>query len=376
MNEVIKNQNAETEKKEKEIKIFVNRNVIDEYRTGKSLNDSIRTVFEKEIEAKIEKDKNLKELTPLNLVMRDAGISKYSTVGEIMDTAAYMSSGIESNEWLFPAWIETMIREPEYGMDITSFVCDTTIGVNSNIIQAATIDMLSDENRKAIKMARIAEGADLPISKIKTGEKAITLCKHGRAIEMTYEAMRRIRIDLFQKHMGAIRADLARQRLNDAVATLQTGDGNNNKATKLATLASDAELTVENLSSALIDYWMEHNFAADTLIMGKDHYKKLVGMQFDPTMAQGASMRFTFKTPQLGTQDITLLCCDVPQIGSKDVIMVLNRANTLVRYIENGSNIQENQQFARSQKQLLTISENSGHAINTVGSNMYIEFTA
>lgn len=357
-------------------KIFVNRDVIDAYRKGKSLNDAICEVFKDKIDEKIAEDSTLKDLSPLRMVMYDAKISKYSTVGEIMDTAMYQSGGIESNEWLFPAWIETMMREPEYGTDITSYVCDTTVGVDSNIVRAAMIDMLSDENKKAIKMARIAEGADLPIAKIKMGEKAITLWKHGRAIEMTYEAMRRMRIDLFQKHMNAIRSDLARQRLNDAVATLQAGDGNNNKATKLATLASDAELTAENLTSALIDYWMEHNFAADTLIMGKDHYKKLVGMQFDPTMAQGASMRFTFKTPQLGTQDITLLCCDVPQMGSKDVIMVLNRANTLTRYVENGSNIQENQQFARNQTQLLTISENSGHAINTVGSNMYIEFTA
>lgn len=356
-------------------KILVNRDVMDVYKKGVSLNDSISAVFGDEIKKRVSDDSSLSELSPLNMVMRDAGINKYSTVGDIMNTA-YQSGGLESNEWLFPAWIETMVREPEYGMDVVSYLCDTTVGVDSNVVKAASINMLSDENKRAIKKARVAEGADLPVARIRMGETAITLWKHGRAIEMTYEAVRRMRIDLFTKHMNAIKADLARQNLADGIITLQKGDGNNNAAVKLATLASDSELTAESLTSALIDYWMEHNFSADTLTMGKDHYKKLVGMTFDTTMAQGASMKLTFNTPQLGTQNITLLCADVPQIGGKDVIMVSNRANSLTRYIENGSNIQDNQSFARNQTQLLTVSENSGYAINTVGSNMFIEFTA
>lgn len=369
-------QTVNNEKKENEQpKIYVNRDVIDKYRSGMSLNDSIKKVFEKEIENKIATIKDFNELSPLQMAMHDAGINKYSTVGDVMNTA-YQSGGIESNEWLFPAWIETMIREPEYGTNIVSSICDTTIGVDSNIVKSASIDLLSDENKQAVRKMRISEGADLPLARIKMGEKAISLWKHGRAIEMTYEAMRRMRIDIFQKHMNAIRADLGRQGLAEAVYVLQKGDGNNNAATKLAELANDDALTAESLVSALIDYWMANNFAADTLTMNKDHFKKLVGMTFDPQMAAGASMRFTFSTPQLGTQNITLLCADVPQIGGKDVIMVSNKANSLIRYEENGSNIQENQSFARNQTSIMTVSENSGYAINTFGSNMFIEFTA
>ena len=309
-------------------KIVVNRDVLDVYLTGKTLNDSIRTVFDKEIQARIDEDEKLRDLSPLNMVMRDAGISKYSYMSDLMNTSTYTSGGVDSNEWLFPAWLETTIREAAYGQNVISYLCDTTIGVDSNIVKSATLDMLSDENKKAVRKMRVAEGADLPLAKIRIGDKAISLWKYGRAIEMTYEAMRRMRIDLFTKHMNAIASDLAFQNLNAAVDVLQKGDGNTNPATKIAAVADIDALTADAVVGFLIDYWMQNHFAADTITMGTDYYKKLVGMTFDPTLAAGASARFTFSTPQLGTQNVTLIAADVPQIGSKDAIMLSNRSKS------------------------------------------------
>lgn len=355
--------------------ITVNNKVIDLYMQGKSLDDAIRTVHEDEIQDLISKNERLKELKPLNLVMRDAGINKYSTVGELMNTA-YTSGGMESNEWLFPAFVETTIREAIYADDILSYLCNTTIGVDSNIVKSATLDLLSDKNKRSVKKMRIAEGADLPTAKISIGEKAINLWKHGRAIEMTYETVRRMRIDLFTKQMGAIVKDITFQNFDAAVDVLVNGDGNANAASKIATLDNLDALTGESLASAMIDYWFENHYIANTLTMNKEKFKKLVGMTFDSNLTPGATARLSFNIPQIGAQTVTILCGDVPQIGSKDVILMSNKDMSLIRYEENGSNIQENQSFARNQTNLLTVSENSGYAINTVGSNRFIEFTA
>lgn len=355
--------------------ITVNSKVIDLYMQGKSLNDAIRAVHEDEIQDVVSKNERLKELTPLNLVMRDAGINKYSTVGELMNTA-YTSGGLESNEWLFPAFVETTIREAIYADDILSYLCNTTIGVDSNIVKSATLDLLSDKNKRSVKKMRIAEGADLPTAKISIGEKAINLWKHGRAIEMTYETVRRMRIDLFTKQMGAIVKDITFQNFDAAVDVLVNGDGNANAATKIATLDNLEALTGEALAGAMIDFWFENHYIANTLTMNKEKFKKLVGMTFDSSLTPGATARLSFNIPQIGAQTVTLLCGDVPQIGSKDVILMSNRDMSLIRYEENGSNVQENQSFARNQTNLLTVSENSGYAINTVGSNRFIEFTA
>lgn len=356
-------------------KIVVNSRVLDAYKSGRNLNDAIHDVFHDEIDSRIAKNEKLRELSPLNMVMRDAGITKYSTMKDLADTV-YTSGGLESNEWLFPAWLETTLREAAYGQNMISYLCDTTQGVDSNIVKSAMLDLMSAENKPNLKKMRVTEGADLPLAKIKVGEKAISLWKYGRAIEMTYEAMRRMRIDMFTKHINAIASDMAFQNMSAAIDVLQNGDGNSNSAEKIATLASVSAITGESVVSFLIDYWMKNHVAADTLTMNTDAFKKMVGLTFDTRLAAGASARVSFNTPQLGTQNVTLLAADVPQIGGKNVIMLSNRASTLIRYEENGSNIQENQNFVRNQTNLLTLSENSGYSIGTKGTNMYVEITA
>lgn len=354
-------------------KIYVNNAVVDKYRTGMSLNDSITEVFGEEIKAKRAENAAFEGMTPLQLVMVDAGITKYSTVGDIMNTA-YTSGGAETNEWLFPAWLESTVREATYAQNIIGYVCDTTVGVDSNIVKSATLDLMNGANKKAIKKARVAEGADLPTAKIQIGQKAINLWKHGRAIEMTYEAVRRMRIDLFNKHLNAIISDMAFQNLEDAVEVLANGDGNDNAATKIGTLATAGTITATELAGFMIDYWNKNHYSADTLIAPLGYFKQLIGMTYDKQLVgPAASARMSFNIPQLGEQNLTILTADLPQIGGKDILTLSSRANTLVRYEENGSNIQENQSFARNQTRLLTVSENAGYAINMAGSNMYIE---
>lgn len=356
-------------------KLYANNKVYNAYRSGMSFNEALYSEFSEIIQDRIEKDPKFKDFTPLNMLMYDAGISKYSTLGHIMDATTggtYTSGGIESNDWLFPIWMETYIRESAYAQNILNYICDTTIGIDGNIVKSASLELLSPENKDAVKKARVSEGADLPIAKIKIGEKAISLWKHGRAIETTYEATRRMRIDLFQKHINAIISDIARQGLEDAVDVLVNGDGNKNASTQIADFSTSGGLTSENLVDAMIDYYDANNYAADTMTMSKEYFKKMVGMTFDPTLANGASARFTFETPQLGVQNVKILMADVPQIKSKNVILLSNKSNSLLRYEENGSNIQESQQFIRNQTNLMTISENSGYAINMKGSNMHI----
>ncbi len=356
-------------------KIYVNQKVIDKYQSGRTLNEAIQEIYGEQIQARQKDNLILSKMSPLQIVMHDAGINNYSTVGDIMNTA-YTSGGLETNEWLFPAWVETTLREAALGQNIISYICDTTQSIDTNIIKSPMIDLGSEKNQKALKMARIAEGADLPTGKIQVGEKAVTLWKHGRAIELTYESLRRIAIPLFQKQLNAIINDVTFQNLNDAVLTLVEGDGNNNAAEKLATTATAGKITAAEIIDAMTEYWFAKHYVADTIIAPKEIFKQMKGFTYDINLVEGASATIRFNTPQLQQNEATLLTADVPKINGKDVIMLFNRANTLIRYEENGSNIRENQKFARNQTELLTVSENSGYAINTLGANTYIEIKA
>lgn len=356
-------------------KVYVNRNVIDKYKTGVSLNDAIADVFHGTIQDKIKENEAFSKMTPLQMVMHDAGINKYSTVGDIMNASDYTTTGMESNDWLFPAWVESTVREATYEQSILQYLVTTSQGVDSNIVKAATLNMLSEQNKQNYKKARIAEGADLPLAKISMGELAITLWKRGRAIEITYEAMRRMRIPLFTRHMNAIVNDIAFQNLDLAVDVLVNGDGNEgSKATKLGTTANVGEIDNRELIGFLLDYWFINRYAADTVTCSIDIAKQIGAMFYDTNLGSGASAKIQFNMPQFNdTQRVTVLAAHMPKINGKDVIMLSNRENTLTRYTENGSNIQENQRFARNQTELLTISENSGYAIGVIGSNQYIE---
>lgn len=355
-------------------KIYVNDKVMERYLKTGDIDNSIRTEFYGEIQDKIKENESFKSMSPLNMVMYDAGITKDMEMQTLFNTATYTSGGVQSNEWLFPAWFESTIKEATYGVDVINSIVATTQGIDGNIVRSASINLKDEKNKNAIKKAKVAEGADIPTGKITLGESAITLWKYGRAIEMTYEVARRIKIDLFAKHINAIVTDLARQNVDAAVDVLVNGDGNTGTAaTKLGVTSTANTVTSADIIDAMFEYNYVTGLNANVIIASKDMVKKFATMFYDTRLSSGAASNVTFSIPQLDLNNATVIMADVPKISSKDVILLSNRENSLIRYTENGSNIQEAQQFARNQTKLLTVTENSGYAINVIGANMYLE---
>lgn len=356
--------------------ICLNPDVWDKYISGESLNDAISDVFTDEISERVSNNAKFGELKPIQMVMMDAGIKRTGTLGDMMNAknSAYTSGGMDVNKWLFPAWVETTLRENIYDTDFLPYLVNTRISVDGNTVQSPTLNLQSADNKKAIKKARIAEGADIPTGKISIGERAITLWKRGRAIELTYEAARRMRIELFNIQMRAIASDLARQEMDAAIDVLINGDGNTGSgAQKLGSVATSGKIVPNDIIHALIEYSFSNNFNANTIVLPKSYLETVAGFTFDTQLAPGASMSVTFNIPQISENKITLIGADEVKIGNKDSMILLNKDLSLVRYEENGSNIQEMDNFIRNQTKLMTLTENSGYAINMQGSNMYVE---
>lgn len=356
-------------------KIYVNSAVRDAYERGMPINEAIYSVFGDVLKKRVDDDKRIEKLTPLQVAMMDAGISKYSHVGDIMNaSSSYTTNGASSNEWLFPVWTETTLRESNYSPNIIQYITTNVQGVDSNVVKSASLNMLSDKNKKSVKRARVAELADLPLAKIQIGEKAISLWKHGRAIQMSYESVRRVRVNIFARHIASIAKDIGKQDVDWAVDTLVNGDGNDGTdATSLGNTASATTITNEEIIGFLYQYWFDTNTQPDTIIAPRSIAQKILSMSFDTQLGYGASARFTFSAPQFASGDTVILAADVPKINSKDAILVFNRNDTLIKYIENGSMIQEADNFIHNQSRMLTISENSGYAISVIGNNKYIQ---
>jgi hypothetical protein len=79
-------------------------------------------------------------------------------------------------------------------------------------------------------LARVAEGAEVPRVKLVGGQNVINLKKYGRGIEVTYEQLRRMRLDIISFHIERLAVQAEMDKVAVALSTLINGDGNANTA--------------------------------------------------------------------------------------------------------------------------------------------------
>ena len=88
----------------------------------------------------------------------------------------------------------------------------------------------------------------------------------------SYEAIRFQRLDLFSVMLRQIGAGIARMHMEDAVAVIRNGDGNNNAADTYQVGTSPIEGTAGTLSyGALLDFWAQFDpYTMNTLLVSQD----------------------------------------------------------------------------------------------------------
>jgi hypothetical protein len=136
----------------------------------------------------------------------------------------YVSKFFETTEQsiLFPAYIEQAIRK---GIDevslISKLVATTTNIVGSNTYKTAVWEHDPNDAR----LQRVAEGAPMPRTKIRLGDKEITVYRYGRVLEATYQAVRNMRLNVYTLQLQQFGAQLALDEVMAAVDVLINGDG-------------------------------------------------------------------------------------------------------------------------------------------------------
>ncbi len=198
---------------------------------------------------------------------------------------------------LFPEYVSRAIRQ---GMEEANALSDIVATVTKiDGLDYRTITSAPTEDAKTLK--RVAEGAKIPETIIKTQENLVKLRKRGRMLVASYEAIRFQRLDLFTVTLRQIGAYIARSQFADAVNTILNGDGNNAPATVIDATTADtlAYGDVLNLWNGLAPYNMT------TVLASPDVMLKLLNLsEFKSTVA-GSDFHVTGKiiTP-LGAQVI------------------------------------------------------------------------
>ena len=130
---------------------------------------------------------------------------------------------------LFPEYVTRAIRQGMEEANILPSICATKTKIDG--LDYRTITSIPNDDEKSLK--RVAEGAKIPETLIKTQENLVNLLKRGRMLVATYEAIRFQRIDLFTVTLKQIGAHIIRSQFEDAVNTIVNGDGNNGAAAEI-----------------------------------------------------------------------------------------------------------------------------------------------
>ncbi|WP_429845344.1 phage major capsid protein [Brevibacillus sp. FIR094] len=146
---------------------------------------------------------------------------------------------------LFPAFIETAIRKGiEENSIINKLVATTTNIAGSDTYKTA----VWEHDEEGARLQRVAQGAPMPRTKIRLGDKEITVFRYGRVLDATYQAIRNQKLNVYSLQLQQFGAQLALDEVLAAIEILINGDGGVSGA-ETYKLAGDFGGTVD-----IIDY--------------------------------------------------------------------------------------------------------------------------
>lgn len=278
----------------------------------------------------------------------------------------------DDNKVLFPELIRRTVRTAFDDFPLLQYIIGATTPVETDLVKTPYMDR---PDKKDTRMRRISETAQLPKSKITLRDQAVRFFKYGRAIEASYETLRRMTIPMLSRYIGFIGRDAAQDKAEEGIYTLVKGDGNDNAAPVIKLSELDANASGKLTPEAFLRFCMLFNiFPCDTIVATKEAFVQVVLTQFPNLTAQqvlslmvnGNLNSVRLSTPQMPQMSQTLLWTEdiidprgnAVFTGKK--LLGFNRAAGLEQLVERGSTIQEAQRFILNQTQALTITENSG----------------
>jgi hypothetical protein len=241
--------------------------------------------------------------------------------------------------------------------------------IDSNVYKAGYLDLDDAKNKKATQMRRVTEAAELPIAKLKLGESAINIYKYGRAIEASYEALRRMSIEVFNIHLQEIGVQAADNKVAEILSIIKDGDGNNNAATSYKAKDLDSSFSTALTRTAWIKFLLKfYPRACNTVVSNEDGLLQILEVLYPASASAGLmdellnkGLNVSVSLPQGFVSNITLLYSPhVEKIDGNVAIYGLNRESAIEEIVEVGSTINEVDKFIKNQTEIMTISENSG----------------
>ena len=187
---------------------------------------------------------------------------------------------------LFPEYIARAVK---VGMEEANILPDIT--ATETRIEGMDYRSITSVPEDEKKLKRVAEGAAIPSTTVKTQDSLVQLHKRGRMLVASYEAIRFQKLDLFSVTLRQIGGQIGRMHLEDAINVVINGDGNNNAAASAET-AGEGKLTYDDL----LAFWNSFEpYQLNTLLVGSDTMLMLLKMSQMQDAAAGLDFHGTGK---------------------------------------------------------------------------------
>ena len=217
----------------------------------------------------------------------------------------------------------------------------------------------------------MGESATIPLAKIVGSDRTITLKKYGRAIEASYESLRRVRVDKLARFIQLMSVQSEVDKVAAVISVLVNGDGNSGTTPtsyNLTTLDSGASAGTLTLKG-WIAYKMKFTnpYIVTTALMQDSIALQLALL--DSGSANIPLVNIAGGAGALGTglRPINRFADNVGYGWTSDApankIVGFDNRMAIERVTEIGSEISEMERFVLEQTQVMTMSEVEGYAV-------------
>lgn len=185
---------------------------------------------------------------------------------------------------LFPEYIARAVK---VGMEEANILPEIT--ATETRIEGMDYRSITSVPEDEKKLKRVAEGAEIPQTTVKTQDSLVQLHKRGRMLVASYEAIRFQKLDLFSVTLRQIGAQIGRMHLEDAISVILNGDGNGNPAA-VTSVATAGSLTYDDL----LAFWNSFEpYQLNTLLAGSGTMLKLLKLSQMQDAAAGLDFHGT-----------------------------------------------------------------------------------
>lgn len=280
---------------------------------------------------------------------------------------------------LYPPAIAPGIRAAQIQPSMLNYLVAMTRVINSE----ASYALYLTDNVQAFadaRMPRVEEYGEVPAMRVQTSEVPTRVKKYGRRVDMSYEQMRRMSIDMVSFYVNYIAAVAAREKEDQAIDVLVNGDGNSGTSatsTNGSTLDSGAAgvLTLKmwwrfrmkqftRPYNANVAIGTEAAIAAILLLSAGS--ANIAASSYAAGSNSGAN---NYIVPRSSLDGMVLI--DNSTVASNTILTIDNRW-ALEMLLEAGSDIVETDKIINAQYTSIVITENIGFDIllkQKVGSN-------